>query len=46
MPRLDGLAATAAVRRLADPPTIVVLTTFDLDDYVFRALQAGATGSC
>jgi DNA-binding NarL/FixJ family response regulator len=44
MPRLDGLAATVAVRQLDDPPPVVILTTFDLDDYVFRALQAGAAG--
>jgi DNA-binding NarL/FixJ family response regulator len=44
MPRLDGLAATQAVRALEDPPPVVILTTFDLDDYVFRALQAGAAG--
>jgi DNA-binding NarL/FixJ family response regulator len=44
MPGLDGLAATTAIRHRADPPTIVVLTTFDTDDYVFRALEAGATG--
>lgn len=44
MPRLDGLAATIAIRQLDDPPPIVMLTTFDLDDYVFRALQAGAAG--
>jgi DNA-binding NarL/FixJ family response regulator len=44
MPRLDGLAATREVQALPDPPKIVVLTTFDLDDYVFRALQAGAGG--
>ncbi len=44
MPRLDGLAATIAVRQLDDPPPVVILTTFDLDDYVFRALQAGADG--
>ena len=44
MPRLDGLAATRAVQALPDPPKVVVLTTFDLDDYVFRALQAGASG--
>ena len=44
MPRLDGLAATAAVRALPDAPAVVVLTTFDLDDHVFRALQAGAAG--
>ena len=44
MPRLDGLAATVAVRQLEHPPPVVILTTFDLDDYVFRALQAGADG--
>jgi DNA-binding NarL/FixJ family response regulator len=44
MPRMDGLAATAAIRGDADPPSVVVLTTFDTDDYVFRALEAGATG--
>ena len=44
MPRMDGLAATREVQALPDPPKIVVLTTFDLDDYVFRALQAGASG--
>jgi DNA-binding NarL/FixJ family response regulator len=44
MPRLDGLAATTAVRELDGAPPVVILTTFDLDDYVFRALQAGAAG--
>ncbi len=44
MPRLDGLAATIAVRALDEPPAVVILTTFDLDDFVFRALQAGAAG--
>jgi DNA-binding NarL/FixJ family response regulator len=44
MPRLDGLAATAVIRARTDPPAIVVLTTFDADDAVFRALEAGATG--
>jgi DNA-binding NarL/FixJ family response regulator len=44
MPRMDGLAATRAVQALPDPPKVIVLTTFDLDDYVFRALQAGASG--
>ena len=44
MPRMDGLAATREVQGLPDPPKVVVLTTFDLDDYVFRALQAGASG--
>jgi DNA-binding NarL/FixJ family response regulator len=42
MPRLDGLAATVALRELPDRPRIIVLTTFDVDDHVFRALQAGA----
>jgi DNA-binding NarL/FixJ family response regulator len=46
MPRMDGLEAT---RRLAGPDVeapidVLVLTTFDLDDYVFGALQAGAAG--
>lgn len=44
MPRLGGLAATVAIRELADPPRVLILTTFDVDDYVFRALQAGADG--
>ena len=44
MPRMDGLAATAAVTALPDPPRVVVLTTFDLDEHVFGALRAGASG--
>ena len=44
MPKLDGLAATAAIRAGSQPPAVVVLTTFDSDDEVFRALEAGATG--
>jgi DNA-binding NarL/FixJ family response regulator len=44
MPQLDGLSATAAVRAAPDPPEVIVLTTFDADDYVFRALEAGAAG--
>ena len=44
MPRQDGLATTTELHRLPDPPKVIVLTTFDLDDYVFRALQAGASG--
>jgi DNA-binding NarL/FixJ family response regulator len=44
MPRMDGLAATAAIRALREPPAVVVLTTFDTDDAVFRALEIGATG--
>jgi DNA-binding NarL/FixJ family response regulator len=41
MPRLDGLEAT---RRLADKTRIIVLTTFDLNEYVYEALRAGASG--
>jgi DNA-binding NarL/FixJ family response regulator len=44
MPDLDGLAATAAIRASPQPPSVIVLTTFDADDAVFRALEAGATG--
>jgi DNA-binding NarL/FixJ family response regulator len=44
MPRLDGLAATAAIRAQGQAPSVIVLTTFDSDDEVFRALEAGASG--
>jgi DNA-binding NarL/FixJ family response regulator len=44
MPRMDGIEATARLRRLPDGPHVLVLTTFDLDEYVFRALAAGAGG--
>ena len=44
MPRLDGIAATEAVSALPSPPKIVMLTTFDMDEYVFQALEAGASG--
>jgi DNA-binding NarL/FixJ family response regulator len=44
MPELDGLAATEEILRHRDPPTIVVLTTFDQNEYVYRALRAGAAG--
>jgi DNA-binding NarL/FixJ family response regulator len=44
MPRMDGIEATARLRRLHEPPHVLVLTTFDLDEYVFRALSAGAGG--
>ncbi|WP_348525100.1 response regulator [Luteimicrobium album] len=44
MARLDGIAATAAVRALPDPPAVVVLTSFDADENVLRALEAGASG--
>jgi DNA-binding NarL/FixJ family response regulator len=44
MPVLDGLAATVELRQGAEPPHVIVLTTFDADDYVVRALAAGADG--
>jgi DNA-binding NarL/FixJ family response regulator len=44
MPVLDGLAATVELRRSPEPPHVIVLTTFDADDYVLRALAAGADG--
>jgi DNA-binding NarL/FixJ family response regulator len=44
MPHTDGITATATLRRLADPPAVIVLTTFDSDEHVFRALEAGACG--
>jgi DNA-binding NarL/FixJ family response regulator len=42
MPVLDGVAATRELSRLAQPPRVIVLTTFDLDEYAFAALRAGA----
>ena len=44
MPHLDGIAATALLRTHPRPPKVIVLTTFDADDLVLRALQAGAAG--
>ena len=44
MPRADGLAAAAALARFPDPPKVVVLTTFELDEYVETALHHGAVG--
>jgi len=44
MRRMDGLTATAAITALARPPKVLVLTTYDLDEYVFDALGAGASG--
>ncbi|WP_304442001.1 response regulator transcription factor [Quadrisphaera sp. DSM 44207] len=44
MPRMDGLAATAALMARPAAPRVLVLTTFDLDELVFGALQAGASG--
>ncbi|WP_299450453.1 response regulator transcription factor [uncultured Serinicoccus sp.] len=47
MPRMDGVEATRRLLRdpgPLEPPKVLVLTTFDLDDYVFAALRAGASG--
>jgi DNA-binding NarL/FixJ family response regulator len=44
MPRLDGVEATAQITARDDPPRVLILTTFDLDEYVFAALRAGASG--
>ncbi len=44
MPRLDGVEATARITGQPDPPRVLILTTFDLDEYVFAALRAGASG--
>ena len=44
MPGTDGITATAALRRMADPPHVIVLTTFQADEHVMSALRAGADG--
>ncbi|MEV4708059.1 response regulator transcription factor [Actinoplanes sp. NPDC049316] len=44
MPRQDGLTATRALLAAPNPPRIIVLTTFDTDENLYRALQAGASG--
>ena len=44
MPRVSGIEATQRVRALDPSPAVVVLTTFDLDEHVYDALQAGACG--
>ncbi|MEV8503481.1 response regulator transcription factor [Actinoplanes sp. NPDC051475] len=44
MPRVDGLAATETLRARPGAPEVIVLTTFDADEYVLRALRAGASG--
>lgn len=44
MPVMDGLTATAEILRESDPPRVVVLTTFDLDEAAARAIQRGASG--
>ena len=44
MPELNGLQATRRILAASDDARILILTTFDLDDYVFEALKAGASG--
>ena len=44
MPELDGIAATAAIVRTHPETRVLVLTTFDLDEYAFGAIRAGASG--
>jgi DNA-binding NarL/FixJ family response regulator len=44
MPVLDGIAATRELTRRAVPTRVLVLTTYDLDEYVYGALRAGAAG--
>ena len=44
MPRLDGVAATQAIVAARLPVRVLILTTFDLDEYVVGALRAGASG--
>jgi DNA-binding NarL/FixJ family response regulator len=44
MPEMDGLQATRLITAEPSAPKVVMLTTFDLDDYVYAALRAGATG--
>jgi DNA-binding NarL/FixJ family response regulator len=44
MPGMDGVAATREIVAGAQPPTVLILTTFDLDEYVHACLRAGASG--
>lgn len=44
MPRVDGITATRRLRARANPPEVIVLTTFDSDENILRALRAGASG--
>jgi len=44
MPGIDGIEATRQLMAGEDPPRVLILTTFDLDEYVFDALRAGASG--
>jgi DNA-binding NarL/FixJ family response regulator len=44
MPQMDGLEATRRILAAPEPPRILVLTTFDRNDYVYAAMKAGASG--
>ena len=44
MPEVDGIEATREVTAVEEPPRVLVLTTFDLDEVVYDALRAGASG--
>ena len=44
MPGMDGITATSALRRLSNPPHVIVLTTFQADEHVMSAIRAGADG--
>lgn len=44
MPHMDGIEATRRICARPNPPRVLVLTTFDLDSYVYSALRAGASG--
>lgn len=44
MPNLDGIEATQQILSVPNAPLIIILTTFELDEYVFQALRAGASG--
>jgi DNA-binding NarL/FixJ family response regulator len=41
---MDGVEATRRIRAGDDPPRVLILTTFDLDEYVYEAIKAGASG--
>ena len=46
MPQIDGIFATRLVRSQPEPPAVIVLTTFHADEFVVRAIQAGAARTC